>query len=87
MKALNDFLHEHKSWCGFAQTRTHDCNCGRNEAAQDLARITAERDAAISDLQDAVNHVYNMYGESNETLAAITTAHWRAVIADAKKSV
>ena len=56
-------------------------------AAADLARITAERDAAISDLQDAVDFVYNVYGENNETLAAITTAHWRAVIADVKRSV
>ena len=55
-------------------------------AAQDLARITAQLDAAISDLQDAVDYVYNVYGESNETLAAITTAHWRAVIADVKKN-
>ena len=58
-----------------------------DQAAADLARITAERDAAISDLQDAVDFVYNVYGENNETLAAITTAHWRAVIADVKRSV
>lgn len=60
-------------------------------AAAELAALRArvgeleqERDAAVSDLQDAVDFVYKVYGESNETLAAITTGHWRAVIASAK---
>ena len=63
----------------------HEC------AAAELAALRArvgeleqERDAAVSDLQDAVDFVYKVYGESNETLAAITTGHWRAVIASAK---
>ena len=46
--------------------------------------LERERDAAVSDLQDAVDFVYKVYGESNETLAAITTGHWRVVIASAK---
>ena len=58
----------------------------RVKAAEDYARlqkIEQERDAAVSDLQDAVDFVYGVYGESNETLAAITTAHWRAIIKNA----
>lgn len=77
---------EHKASC-MLEAGGYACTCGKQEAAAELARITAERDAAISDLQDAVDFVYNVYGENNETLAAITTAHWRAVIADVKKSV
>lgn len=49
-----------------------------------VGELERERDAAVSDLQDAVDFVYKVYGESNETLAAITTGHWRAVIASAK---
>jgi hypothetical protein len=54
-----------------------------SEAVTDLARLQQEHDAALSDLQDAVDFVYNIYGK-NDTLAAITTAHWRAIIKDAK---
>ena len=49
-----------------------------------VGELERERDAAVSDLQDAVDFVYKVYGESNETLAAITTGHWRVVIASAK---
>ena len=49
-----------------------------------VGELEQERDAAVSDLQDAVDFVYKVYGESNETLAAITTGHWRVVIASAK---
>ena len=51
---------------------------------KNLQEAERERDAAVSDLQDAVDFVYKVYGESNETLAAITTGHWRVVIASAK---
>ena len=66
------------------------CNCRKSpgEIASVLRaraeEVEQERDAAVSDLQDAVDFVYKVYGESNETLAAITTGHWRVVIASAK---